>query len=66
MYDPEYWALTQLNERQNPALYMQQFGQLAHANGLKFIEAPGRSENRRPGGRRHAYPGQGLSRRGRN
>jgi hypothetical protein len=42
MYDPEYWAATPLNEQQNPALYMQQFGQLAHANGLKVIEAPGR------------------------
>jgi len=42
MYDPEYWALTPLNEQQNPGLYMQQFGQLAHAHGLKVIEAPGR------------------------
>ena len=42
MYDPEYWAATPLNEQQNPALYMEQFGQLAHANGLKVIEAPGR------------------------
>jgi hypothetical protein len=42
MYDPEYWTLTPLNEQQNPAQYMQLFGQLAHANGLKVIEAPGR------------------------
>jgi hypothetical protein len=42
MYDLEYWAQTPVNEQQNPALYMQQFGQLAHANGLKVIEAPGR------------------------
>jgi hypothetical protein len=42
MYDPEYWSLTPLNEQQNPALYLQQFGQLAHAHGLKVIEAPGR------------------------
>jgi hypothetical protein len=42
MYDPEYWAQTPLPEQQNPALYMQKFGQLAHANGLKVIEAPGR------------------------
>ena len=42
MYDPEFWAQTPVNEQQNPALYMQEFGQLAHANGLKVIEAPGR------------------------
>ena len=49
MYDPEYWALTPLNEQQNPARYMQQFGQLAHANGLKVIEAPGRDLAMVPG-----------------
>jgi hypothetical protein len=42
MYDPEYWAQTPLTEQQNPALAMQQFGQLAHAHGLKVIQAPGR------------------------
>jgi hypothetical protein len=42
MYDPEYWAQTPLNEQRDPARYLQQFGQLAHANGLKVIEAPGR------------------------
>ncbi len=42
MYDLEYWAQTPLAEQQNPAAYMQQFGQLAHAHGLKVIEAPGR------------------------
>jgi len=49
MYDPEYWAATPLNEQQNPALYMEQFGQLAHANGLKVIEAPGRDLGLVPG-----------------
>jgi hypothetical protein len=49
MYDPEYWAATPLNEQQNPALYMQEFGQLAHANGLKVIEAPGRDLGLVPG-----------------
>jgi len=49
MYDPEYWAATPLNEQQNPALYLQQFGQLAHANGLKAIEAPGRDLGLVPG-----------------
>ena len=49
MYDLEYWAQTPLNEQQNPAQYMQQFGQLAHANGLKVIEAPGRDLGLVPG-----------------
>jgi hypothetical protein len=49
MYDPEYWPATPLPEQQNPATYMQQFGQLAHANGLKVIEAPGRDLGLVPG-----------------
>ena len=49
MYDPEYWAATPVNEQQNPALYMQEFGQLAHANGLKVIETPGRDLGLVPG-----------------
>jgi hypothetical protein len=40
MYDPENWAATPVNERQNPVEYMTLFGQLAHANGLKVIQAP--------------------------
>jgi hypothetical protein len=40
MYDPEEWSQTPLNEQQNPIRYMTQFGQLAHANGLKVIMAP--------------------------
>src|SRR6266568_3686072 len=47
MYDLEYWAQTPLAEQQNPALYMRQFGQLAHA--LKVIEAPGRDLGLVPG-----------------
>jgi hypothetical protein len=49
MYDPEYWPATPLPEQQNPATYMQEFGQLAHANGLKVIEAPGRDLGLVPG-----------------
>jgi hypothetical protein len=49
MYDPEYWAATPLNEQQNPAQYMAEFGQLAHAHGLKVIEAPGRDLGLVPG-----------------
>jgi hypothetical protein len=40
MYDPEDWANTPVNEQQNPITYMTLFGQLAHANGLKVIQAP--------------------------
>src|SRR5438445_12950324 len=37
MYDLEYWAQTPLAEQQNPAQYMQHFGQLAHARGLHVL-----------------------------
>jgi hypothetical protein len=40
MYDPEAWAQTPVNEQQDPVKYMTLFGQLAHANGLKVIQAP--------------------------
>ena len=60
MYDPEYWAATPLAEQQNPALYMQQFGQLAHANGLKVIEAPGRDLGLVPGAACPQTPGENL------
>ena len=40
MYDPENWSATPAGERQNPVKYMTLFGQLAHANGLKVIQAP--------------------------
>jgi hypothetical protein len=60
MYDPEYWAATPLNEQQNPALYMQEFGQLAHANGLKVIEAPGRDLALVPGAACPAVRGENL------
>src|SRR6266568_3586499 len=49
MYDLEYWAQTPLAEQQNPAAAMRQFGQLAHAHGLKVIEAPGRDLGLVPG-----------------
>jgi hypothetical protein len=60
MYDAEYWSPTPLNEQQNPALYMQEFGQLAHANGLKVIEAPGRDLAMVPGGTCPQAPGESL------
>jgi hypothetical protein len=40
MYDPEDWTATPVGEQQDPAKYMTLFGQLAHANGLKVIQAP--------------------------
>ncbi len=40
MYDPEDWAATPVNEQQDPVKYMTLFGQLAHANGLKVVQAP--------------------------
>ena len=40
MYDPESWTATPVNEQQDPVKYMTLFGQLAHANGLKVIQAP--------------------------
>jgi hypothetical protein len=40
MYDPENWTATPVNERQDPVKYMTLFGQLAHAHGLKVIQAP--------------------------
>src|SRR6202020_394669 len=40
MYDPENWTATPVNEQQDPVKYMTLFGQLAHANGLKVIQAP--------------------------
>ena len=42
MYDPENWDSTPVNEQQDPVRYMRLFGQLAHANGLKVIQAPSR------------------------
>ena len=40
MYDPENWSATPAGERQAPVKYMTLFGQLAHAHGLKVIQAP--------------------------
>ena len=60
MYDPEYWSATPIAEQQNPAAYMQQFGQLAHANGLKVIEAPGRDLGLVPGAACPETPGENL------
>ena len=40
MYDPENWSATPVSERQAPVKYMTLFGQLAHAHGLKIIQAP--------------------------
>jgi hypothetical protein len=60
MYDLEEWSATPLAEQQNPALYMQEFGQLAHAHGLKVIEAPGRDLGLVPGSVCPEVPGENL------
>jgi len=60
MYDPEYWSGTPVNEQQNPALYMQEFGKLAHANGLKVIETPGRDLGLVPGSACAQKPSENL------
>ena len=60
MYDTEYWSATPLNEQQNPARYMQEFGQLAHAHGLKVIEAPARDLGLVPGTTCPQAPGENL------
>ncbi len=40
MYDPENWSATPVSEQRNPVRYMTLFGHLAHAHGLKVIQAP--------------------------
>jgi hypothetical protein len=40
MYDPEDWSQTPVDEQDNPVKYMEAFGKLAHAHGLKVVEAP--------------------------
>ncbi len=40
MYDAEVWALTPVQEQQNPETYYPKAAALAHAHGLMFIAAP--------------------------
>jgi hypothetical protein len=40
MYDPEDWPQTPVDEQDNPVKFMELFGKLAHAHGLKVVEAP--------------------------
>jgi hypothetical protein len=42
LYDPEEWPQTPATEQLEPARYLRKFGELAHANGYRVIEAPGR------------------------
>jgi hypothetical protein len=60
LYDPEMWAQTPVSEQQNPALYMELFGQLAHANGYNVIEAPARDLAQVPGTACPQLPGENL------
>lgn len=60
IYDPEMWSQTPVNEQQNPALYMKQFAQLAHANGYSVIEAPARDLAQVVGSACPQLPGENL------
>lgn len=42
LYDPEAWAKTPPAEQQNPEMYLQLFGQLAHQYGFKALLEPAR------------------------
>jgi hypothetical protein len=58
MYDPENWSATPVGERQAPVKYMSLFGQLAHAHGLKVIQAPALDLATVPGSVLHRRPGE--------
>jgi hypothetical protein len=62
LYDPEEWSQTPTAEQLDPAKYLRQFGQLAHANGFKVIEAPGRDLGNvaGPGSSCPELPGESL------
>jgi len=62
MYDPEYWPATPPSEQQHPAAAMTQFGQLAHAHGLKVIQAPARDLAMVPGAACPQTRGENLDR----
>jgi hypothetical protein len=58
MYDPENWSTTPVGERRNPVKYMTLFGQLAHAHGLKVIQAPALDLATVPGSVLPRHPGE--------
>ena len=58
MYDPEDWTATPASEQQDPVRYMTLFGQLAHANGLKVIQAPALDLAYVPGSALPRQPGE--------
>jgi hypothetical protein len=64
LYDPEEGPQTPAAEQLNPGKYLAQFGQLAHANGFKVIEAPGRDLGNvaRAGSWCPELPGENLDR----
>jgi hypothetical protein len=43
LYDPERWPRTPGVEQRDPATYLRRFAELAHAHGLRVIEAPART-----------------------
>src|SRR5204862_1008212 len=40
VYDPENWQATPLREREHPATYFRQFGDLGHSYGIKVLITP--------------------------
>lgn len=61
MYDPEPWRYTPLREQRNPARYMNRFGALAHARGLRVAMAPSPSLVSVPGAACPRRPGEAMS-----
>ncbi len=60
-YDPERWRLTPSTEQRSPAAYMQLFGALARAHGLRVIETPARDLMEVGAAACHAAPGERLT-----
>lgn len=58
MYDCEAWGFTPTSERQNPWLFMREFGQLAHSKGYRVILAPARDLADVPGSVQPKSPGE--------
>ena len=61
MYDPEMWSSTPVSEQQNPVRYITLFGQLAHAHGLKVIQAPALDLGCVTGSVLPRHPGESLN-----
>jgi hypothetical protein len=60
LYDNEKWPDTPLAEQEDPWTYMPMFGQLAHANGLRFVATPARDLGNVATSRYPKRPGERL------